>query len=59
MSGSVLLKSEFGSGIHNDSAGIGYLNMEDDDSDNELWLVLSRPLNSMKSFEIKDLEDET
>lgn len=47
------------SGIYNGSADIGYLYIEDDDSDNELWLKLSRPLKRMTSFELKDSEDES
>lgn len=31
------------SGIYNDSADTGYLYIEDDDPENELWLKLSRP----------------
>ncbi|KAF3392436.1 hypothetical protein F1880_008907 [Penicillium rolfsii] len=46
------------SGIYNGSADTGYLYIEDDDSDNELWLKLSRPLKHMTSFEMKDWEDE-
>ncbi|KAJ5653053.1 hypothetical protein N7490_000056 [Penicillium lividum] len=47
------------SGIFNDSADTGYLDMEDDDSDKELWLKLSCPLKSMTSFEMKNSEDES
>ncbi|KAJ6178058.1 hypothetical protein N7519_008519 [Penicillium mononematosum] len=47
------------SGIYNDSADTGYLYIEDDDPDNELWLKLSRPLKHMTSFEMKDWEDES
>ncbi|KAK9855673.1 hypothetical protein MYU51_002323 [Penicillium brevicompactum] len=42
------------SGIYNDSADTGYLDIEDDDPENELWLKLSRPLKQMTSFEMKD-----
>jgi hypothetical protein len=44
-------------GIWTGSADTGYLYIEDDDSDNELWLKLSRPLKRMTSFEMKDWED--
>lgn len=47
------------SGIYNDSADTGYLYIEDDDPDNELWLKLSRPLKHMTSFEMKDWEDDS
>ncbi|KAJ5514787.1 hypothetical protein N7463_004339 [Penicillium fimorum] len=47
------------SGIYNDSADTGYLYIEDDDPNNELWLKLSRPLKRMTSFEMKDSEDES
>ena len=47
------------SGIYNDSADTGYLYIEDDDPENELWLKLSRPLKHMTSFEMEDWEDES
>jgi hypothetical protein len=47
------------SGIYDDSAGTGYLYIENDDSENELWLKLSRPLKRMTSFEMKDLGDKS
>ncbi|KAJ5170924.1 uncharacterized protein N7500_003707 [Penicillium coprophilum] len=47
------------SGIYNDSADTGYLYIEGDDPDNELWVKLSRPLKNMTSFEMKDWENES
>ncbi|KAJ5408307.1 hypothetical protein N7509_002190 [Penicillium cosmopolitanum] len=47
------------SGVYHDSADTGYLYIDDDDSDNELWLKLSRPIKRMTSFEMKDSEDES
>lgn len=41
------------------TADTGYLYIEDDDPDNELWLKLSRPLKHMTSFEMKNWEDES
>lgn len=41
------------SGIYGDSADTGYLYIEDDEPDNELWLKLSRPIRPMTSFELK------
>ncbi|KAJ5801018.1 uncharacterized protein N7518_003086 [Penicillium psychrosexuale] len=41
------------SGIYGDSVDTGYLYIDDDDPDNELWLKLSRPLRPMTSFEMK------
>lgn len=41
-------------GIYNDSADTGYLDIKDDDPENELWLKISRPLKPMTSFEMED-----
>ena len=42
------------SGIYGDSADTGYLYIDDDDPDNELWLKLSRPLRLVTSFDMKN-----
>ncbi|CAG7937258.1 unnamed protein product [Penicillium salamii] len=45
------------SGIYNDSADTGYLDIEDGEPENEIWLKLSRPLQRMTSFEMKDWDE--
>ena len=41
-------------GVYNGCADTGLLYIDDDDSDNELWLKISRPPKRMTSFEMKD-----
>ncbi|KAJ5698285.1 hypothetical protein N7462_000290 [Penicillium macrosclerotiorum] len=41
-------------GIYDGSADTDLLHSDDDDSDNELWLKLSRPPMRMTSFEMKE-----
>ncbi|KAJ5589468.1 hypothetical protein N7537_012146 [Penicillium hordei] len=47
------------SGVYDGSADTGLLHIDDDDSENELWLKLSRPPKRMTSFEMEDSEDES
>ncbi|KAJ5685671.1 hypothetical protein N7536_008290 [Penicillium majusculum] len=45
-------------GVYDGCADTGLLYIDDDDSDNELWLKISRPPKRMTSFEMKD-EDQS